>query len=79
MHDARHDPAAETTHYDTRTITEREADELAALRLELTQARDAIEYLTIRTDAQESKIAALLAAVERHADALQSLVLRGAP
>ena len=62
--------------YDLRTVTEREADELTALRLEVAALADALNYAHRRIDEQARALAALRTAVVQHADALTVLNLR---
>ena len=69
-------PPAEATQYDLRTVTEREADELAALRLEVAALTDALNYANGRADALERHVKALEDAAGRHADALTVIQLR---
>ena len=69
-------PPAEATQYDLRTVTEREADELAALRLEVAALTDALNYANGRADALERRVKALEEAASRHADALTVIQLR---
>ena len=64
------------TQYDLRTVTEREADELAALRLEVAALTDALNYANGRADALERRVKALEEAASRHADALTVIQLR---
>ena len=64
------------TQYDLRTVTEREADELAALRLEVAALTDALNYANGRADALERRVKALEGAASRHADALTVIQLR---
>ena len=67
---------SESTCYDLRTVTEREADELTALRLEVAALADALNYAHRRIDEQARALAALRTAVVQHADALTVLNLR---
>ena len=62
--------------YDLRTVTEREADELTALRLEVAALADALNYANGRADALERRVNALEDAASRHADALTVIQLR---
>ena len=62
--------------YDLRTVTEREADELTALRLEVAALADALNYANGRADALERRVKALEDAASRHADALTVIQLR---
>ena len=62
---------------DLRTMAEREADELAALRVEVARLADALNYAHRRIDEQARGLAALRTAVVQHADALTVLNLRG--
>ena len=61
---------------DLRTGPEREADELAALRLEVAALTDALNYANGRADALERRVKALEDAASRHADALTVIQLR---
>ena len=67
---------SESTCYDLRTVTEREADELTALRLEVAALADALNYANGRADSLERRVNALEDAASRHADALTVLQLR---
>ena len=62
--------------YDLRTLPERDADELAALRVEVARLADALNYANGRIDEQGREIAVLQTAVVQHADALTVLNLR---
>ena len=62
--------------YDLRTLPERDADELAALRVEVARLADALNYAHRRIDEQARALAALRTAVVQHADALTVLNLR---
>ena len=62
--------------YDLRTLPEREADELAALRVEVARLADALNYANGRIDEQGREIAVLQTAVARLADALTVIQLR---
>ena len=66
----------ESTHYDLRTVTEREADRLAQLELRMDNLLDAHEHLAQRVYALEAANKALREAVERHADLLQHYRLK---
>ena len=69
-------PPAETTQYDLRTLPERDADELAALRVEVARLADALNYANGRADSLERRVNALEDAASRHADALTVIQLR---
>ena len=62
--------------YDLRTPPEREADELAALRVEVARLADALNYANGRADALERRVKALEDAASRQADALTVIQLR---
>ena len=47
--------------------------------LDVDNLREKLDYLTARVDALETRQAMLVSAIDRHADALQVLVLRGTP
>ena len=82
MHDLRHDPAApdERTHYDLHAPDAlHPLTDIEALRQQLDSEREAREYLAARVDALEARQAMLVSAIDRHADALQVLVLRATP
>jgi uncharacterized coiled-coil protein SlyX len=55
-----------------------EADDIANLRLRIDNLVDALEVAARRIDRLETLVTAQRAAIERHADALQVLMLRGA-
>ena len=61
----------ESTHYDLRTVTEREADADAQLALRIDNLLDAHEHLAQRVSALERENKALREAVTLHADLLQ--------
>ena len=69
-------PPAESTCYDLRTATEREADELAALGMRLDNAVDAVNVTALRVSRLEELVAVQRAAIERLADALRVIQLR---
>ena len=69
-------PAPESTCYDLRTATEHEADELAALRMRLDNAVDALEVTALRVSRLEELVAVQREAIERQADALTVIQLR---
>ena len=69
-------PPDESTRYDLRTLSEHEADELAALRLEVAALADALNYANGRADSLERRVNALEDAASRHADALTVIQLR---
>lgn len=82
MHDLRHDPAApdERTRYDLRAPAAlHPLTDIETLRLQLDSEREARDYLAVRVDALEARQAMLVSAIDRHADALQALVLRATP
>ena len=64
------------TQYDLRTVTEREADELAALGMRLDNAVDAVNVTALRVSRLEELVAVQRAAIERLADALTVIQLR---
>ena len=66
----------ERTQYDLRTVTEREADELAALGMRLDNAVDAVNVTALRVSRLEELVAVQRAAIERLADALTVIQLR---
>ena len=47
--------------------------------LDVDYLREKLDYLAARVDALEARQAMLVSAIDRHADALQVLVLRGTP
>ena len=69
-------PPDESTRYDLRTLSEHEADDLAALRLEVQQEREARQYANRRVADLERRVNALEDAASRHADALTVIQLR---
>ena len=69
-------PPAEATQYDLRTVTEREADELAGLGMRLDNAVDAVNVTALRVSRLEELVAVQRAAIERLADALTVIQLR---
>ena len=64
------------TQYDLRTVTEREADELAGLGMRLDNAVDAVNVTALRVSRLEELVAVQRAAIERLADALTVIQLR---
>ena len=69
-------PPAEATQYDLRTVTEREADELAGLGMRLDNAVAAVNVTALRVSRLEELVAVQRAAIERLADALTVIQLR---
>lgn len=70
---------ARDSRYDLRTADQCEADALAQLALRVDNLVDALEVAARRIDRLEALVAAQRAAIERHADALTVINLRGAP
>ena len=62
--------------YDLRTLPERDADELAALRVEVARLAEAVNYETRARLELERIVKALEGVISHHADALTVLQLR---
>ena len=71
-----HQPYDETTQYDLRTAPQHEADELAALRVEVARLADALNYETRARLELERIVKALEGVISHHADALTVIQLR---
>ena len=62
--------------YDLRTLPERDADELAALRVEVARLAEAVNYETRARLELERIVKALEGVISHHADALTVIQLR---